>query len=140
MTRFVIVLWLAAWTAGSSKPASAAPPPPKAKLVDAENRAWAAASPVLHKYCGDCHVKGGKSATRKRLDHFNFTSYPITGHHADKIGVTVRRVLGLEGKKAIMPFGKSGTVTGDDLATIKKWADAWDAADQAGAHAAGDSH
>jgi hypothetical protein len=139
MTRFVVVLWFATWSAGISVPASAAPPPPKGK-IDTENRAWAAASPVFHKYCGDCHVKGGKSATRKRLDHFNFTAYPPSGRHADKIGFTVRNVLGLEGKKAIMPFGKSGSVTGDDLATIKAWADAWDAAEQAGLHGATDSH
>jgi hypothetical protein len=38
-------------------------------------------------------------------------------------------------KKATMPSGKAGSVTGDDLAAIKAWTDAWDAADNAGAHA-----
>src|SRR5262245_23225213 len=108
----------------------------KAKLLAAETRAWQAATPVLQKHCASCHTKDGKSAARKRLDHFNFTSYPVGGHHAAKIGFTVRSVLGLERKKASMPFGKAGTVTGDDLAAIKAWTEAWDAADKGGAHAA----
>jgi uncharacterized membrane protein len=130
----VVALSFVALTAG------AAPAPSKAKLLDAENRAWATASPVLHKHCGECHIKGARLATRKRLNHFEFTSYPVGGHHADKIGVTVRGVLGLAGKKAIMPFGKAGSVTGADLAAIKAWTEAWDAADQAGAHAAAEPH
>lgn len=108
----------------------------KAKLLAAETRAWQAATPALQKHCASCHTKDGKSASRKRLDHFNFTSYPVGGHHAAKIGVTVRRVLGLERKKATMPFGKAGTVTGDDLAAIKAWTEAWEVADKGGAHAA----
>jgi mono/diheme cytochrome c family protein len=120
-------------TAGAKTDADAAKT--KAKLLAAETHAWQAATPALQKHCATCHTKDGKSATRKRLDHFNFTSYPVGGHHAAKIGFTVRSVLGLERKKASMPFGKAGTVTGDDLAAIKAWTEAWDAADKGGAHA-----
>jgi hypothetical protein len=45
-------------------------------------------------------------------------------------------VLGLSGKKAKMPADKPGSVTGDDLALIRAWTDAWDVADKAGTHAA----
>jgi mono/diheme cytochrome c family protein len=108
--------------------------PSNAKLLAAEKTAWQAATPVLQKHCASCHTRGGKAKTKKRLDHFDFTSYPVGGHHANKIGVTVRTVLGLENKKATMPSGKPGSVTGDDLAAIKAWTEAWDAADKAGAH------
>jgi hypothetical protein len=40
-----------------------------------------------------------------------------------------------------MPFDKPGSVHGDDLAKIKAWADAWEAAEKAGAHPpAGEGH
>jgi uncharacterized membrane protein len=114
--------------------------PGSSTLVAAEKTAWQAATPALQKHCARCHVKDGKGATKKKLDHFDFTSYPVGGHHARKIGVTVRTVLGLEKKKATMPFGKAGSVTGDDLAAIKAWTEAWDAADKAGAHAPAADH
>jgi mono/diheme cytochrome c family protein len=118
--------------------AEAAPPP--VDPLAAETSAWKAALPVFQKYCSHCHTEGGKVATRKKLNHFNFTSYPITGHHAPTIGVTIRNVLGLSGKKARMPADKPGSVTGNDLALIKAWTDAWEAADKAGAHAAAAAH
>lgn len=140
----VTVLCIAALGVGGSVASSAAKTDaqdPKAKLLAAETRAWKAATPALQKHCATCHTKTGKSATRKRLVHFDFTSYPVGGHHASKIGATVRTVLGLESKKATMPFGKAGSVTGDDLAAIKAWTEAWDAANQGGAHeAAGRDH
>jgi mono/diheme cytochrome c family protein len=119
-----------------SPPAPPSPPPPpsKEKLLEAENRAWAKATPALKKNCGDCHIQGALHATPKRLHHFNFTSYPLTGHRAKTIGFTVRKVLGLEGRPAIMPYRNTGTVKPDELALIKAWTVAWDAADQAGAH------
>jgi mono/diheme cytochrome c family protein len=101
---------------------------------DAETDAWARAKPVLTKYCAACHTKDGKKATAKKLDHFNMATYPPGGHHAKKIGYTMRDVLGLSGKKPTMPSGRPGVVKGDELAAIKAWADAWITADKAGAH------
>jgi hypothetical protein len=120
-----------------ARPATPAPAPArgKAELLAAETRAWEAALPVLQKYCASCHTQGGRGATKKKLDHFDMTAYPIGGHHATKIGATTREVLGLSGKKPTMPFGKAGAVAGDELAVVKAWTVAWDAADKAGAHA-----
>jgi len=129
--------------AAPAKPATPAlrPPPPKpdpaqakADLLAAETRAWDATKPVLQTYCANCHTKGGKGATKKKLAHFDMTSYPVTGHHAATIGATMRNVLGLSGKKPTMPFGKPGAVAGDDLTAVKAWTNAWDAADKGGAH------
>ena len=60
--------------------------------------------------------------------------YPLGGHHTATIGFTIRDVLGISGKKATMPYDKPGSVQGDDLAAIKAWTDAWEAADKGGAH------
>lgn len=116
-------------------PSKAAPAKSKADLLAAENKAWDAATPVFQKYCIRCHTKGGKDATKKRLDHFNITSYPPAGHHSATIALTVRDVLGISGKTPKMPFGNVGVVQGDELAAIKAWTDAWQAADKGGAHA-----
>ena len=123
-------------------PPARRPPPPKpdparakADLLAAETRAWAAAKPVLQTYCASCHTQGGRGATKKKLDHFDMTGYPVAGHHAATIGPTMRSVLGLSGQKATMPLGKPGAVAGDELAAVKAWTTAWDAADKAGAHA-----
>jgi len=114
---------------------------PKAQLLAAETSAWEAAKPVFDRACASCHTSTGKKAARKKLDHFNLDSYPPGGHHAATIGFTIRDVLGLSGKKPTMPYDKPGSVQGDDLATIKAWTDAWQAADHGGAHpAAGDHH
>ncbi|HEU4726532.1 MAG TPA: c-type cytochrome, partial [Kofleriaceae bacterium] len=110
-------------------------------LLAAETAAWDRARPVLQKHCANCHTKGSRGATKKKLDHFDMTTYPVGGHHAAHIATTIRAVLGLSGKRATMPSGKPGSVTGDDLAAIKAWTDAWEAADKAGAHrTGGDPH
>jgi hypothetical protein len=56
------------------------------------------------------------------------------------MGPTIKQVLGLAGKKATMPFDKKGAVQGDELTTIAAWADAWEAAEKAGAHGAHAEH
>lgn len=109
-------------------------PDPKAALLAAEASAWETAKPVFTKYCATCHTREGKKASKKKLDHFDLGTYPAGGHHTATIGVTVRDVLGLGGKKATMPYGKPGSVTGKDLAAIKAWTDAWEAAEKAEAH------
>lgn len=112
----------------------------KNDLLAAERDAWNTAKPVFDRACASCHTTNGKKASKKKLDHFNFDSYPPGGHHAATIGVTIRKVLGLSGKKATMPDDKPGSVKGDDLAKIKAWTDAWQAAEKAGAHPAAAKH
>ena len=124
---------------GTSHPAPPPPPPtpppaPSGDLLADERALWERAKPVLVKYCADCHTRDGKRAAKKKLDHFSLDSYPPGGHHTKTIGPAVREVLGIGGGKATMPFDKPGSVTGDDLAAVKAWADAWEAADNAGLH------
>lgn len=102
----------------------------------AETAAYEKAKPVFDKYCSGCHTKGGKKATAKKLEHVDMTTYPFGGMHTASIGNEVRKVLGIDGGKATMPYGKPGSVTGDDLAAIKAWTEAWQAAGKAGAHPA----
>ena len=118
-------------------PAAEPAPPaadPKAEALAAETAAYEKAKPVFEKYCASCHTKAGKKSARKKLDHFDMDTYPFGGEHTAFIGNHIRDVLGLSGKKATMPDDKPGSVTGADLALIQAWADAWDAAERAGAH------
>jgi mono/diheme cytochrome c family protein len=124
-------------------PEAPAPDPEKAKadLLAAETAAYERARPVFETYCSGCHTKDGKNASKKKLDHFDMTTYPFGGHHAGKIGATIRTVLGIDGSKPTMPRGKAGVVQGDELATIAAWADAFDASHEGGAHEGhGDDH
>ncbi len=105
-------------------------------LLADERAAYDKAKPVFDKYCAKCHTQTGKNATKKKLAHFDMTSYPFGGHHAATIGTEVREALGLAGEKATMPDDKPGSVKGDDLAAIDAWAKAWLEADRAGAHGA----
>jgi len=107
---------------------------PGPDLVAMETAAWDKARPVFAKYCASCHTTAGKKKSAKKLDHFNMDTYPLGGHHAATIGFTIRDVLGISGKKATMPSDKVGAVKGDDLAVVKAWADAWEAAERAGKH------
>jgi mono/diheme cytochrome c family protein len=148
MTRsfpgLVIAAMLAAFgsTSAAEPAGSAKPEPAKAALLAAETSAWATARPTFTQYCAACHTKAGKKATNKRLDHFQFDldTYPPGGHHAATIGVTIRKVLGITGKKPTMPFGQPGVVQGDELGAIKRWTDAWEAAERAGAHPPAEAH
>ena len=117
--------------------AELAPPPKpdaKADTLAAETAAYEKAKPVFEKYCAACHTKAGKKSAKKKLDHFDMDTYPFGGEHTAFIGDHIRGVLGLSGKKATMPYDKPGSVKGDDLATVKAWTDAWEAAEKAGAH------
>ena len=110
-----------------------AAPPPRDLLAD-ERAAYDKAKPLFDQYCAKCHTQTGKNANKKKLGHFDMTSYPFGGHHAKTIGTEIREVLGLSGEKVTMPDDKPGAVKGDDLATIDAWARAWLAADAAGLH------
>lgn len=121
------------------KPEPPKPDPEKVKadLLAAENAAYDNAKPVFRKYCASCHTKGGKKATGKKLGHFDMTTYPFGGAHTKSIGNEVRVVLAIDGnKKATMPDDKPGSIKGDDLALIKAWTEAWQAAGAAGVHPA----
>ena len=118
----------------SPEPAKPDPDAVKTELMAAEMAAFEKAKPVFDKSCASCHTKTGKKASKKKLDHMDMTSYPFGGHHTGTIGITIREVLGISGQKPTMPFDKPGSVKGDDLATIKSWTDAWEAAETAGAH------
>ena len=119
-----------------TKPEPPPPPPPDPRdgLRAAETAAFEAAKPVFDQACAKCHTSAGAKASPGKLKHFNMTSYPFTGHHADKITEAIRHVLGVDGKKPSMPKDKPGSVQGDDLEKIKAWADAYDAAEAGGAH------
>ncbi|MBP8808861.1 MAG: hypothetical protein KBG48_20335 [Kofleriaceae bacterium] len=103
-------------------------------LLAAETEAYRSARPVLERHCGRCHQRGGRQATAKKLGHFDMTTYPFGGHHADELGRVIRAVLGVGGGKPTMPAGRPGVVQGDDLAAIVAWAEAWDLAQAGGAH------
>ncbi len=122
--------------AADTTPPPTAPDPAqiKADLLAAETTAFAAARPVLEKYCAGCHQQGGKKASAKKLAHFDLTAYPIRGHHAGEAGTTVREVLGVGGGKPTMPYGNAGVVKGDELALIVAWTEAFDASHAGGAH------
>jgi mono/diheme cytochrome c family protein len=120
------------------------PPPvktdPSADVLAAEQRAFVAAKPVFDKFCASCHTQAGKQAAKKKLDHFDMDTYPFGGHHTATIGFTIREVLGINGQKPTMPDDDPGAVRGDDLAKIKAWTDAWEAADKVGAHGPAEHH
>jgi cytochrome c553 len=109
----------------------------KADLLAAETAAYDKAKPVFDKACARCHTKTGKKMKAKTLEHVDMTTYPFGGMHAASIGNEIRVVLAIDGnKKASMPSDKPGSVTGEDLATIKAWTEAWQAAGAAGVHPA----
>ena len=53
-------------------------------------------------------------------------TYPFGGHHAGDMADTIRKVLGATGQRATMPADRPGVVRGAELATILKWADAFE--------------
>jgi len=120
-----------------AEPAEPPAPDPakiKADLLATENTAFEKAKPVFEKWCASCHSKDGKKTSAKKRDHFDMTTYPFGGHHAMEISGEIREVLGLTGKKPTMPADKKGAVKGEELESIKAWADAFDASHQGGAH------
>jgi mono/diheme cytochrome c family protein len=104
----------------------------RAELLAVETAAFEQAKPVFDKWCAKCHSKTGKNTSAKKRKELDTTAYPFTGEHAS--AAEVRKVLGIGGGKVTMPADKKGAVKGDELALIAAWADAWDAAEQGGAH------
>ena len=102
---------------------------PAAKPTPDEIAAFAAARPAFEHHCFRCHTSVGKKSKRKALEHISMDGYPFGGHHASEAATIVRKVLGADGKsKATMPSDDRGAVTGDDLAKVLAWADAFDRA------------
>jgi hypothetical protein len=93
-----------------------------------EQTAYANARPVFDAYCAGCHTRGGAKASPKSLAHLDMTSYPFGGHHGSMAGPAVAEVLGLDGAKPTMPLDHPGVVAGDELARVKAWVEAYDAA------------
>lgn len=110
---------------------------PKAELLATEMAAYDKAKPAFDKWCAKCHSQGNKLATKKKLEHFDMTKYPFGGHHAMEVSKEIREALGIDGSKPTMPADKKGAVKGEELAAIKAWADAFDAAHAGGAHEGG---
>ena len=101
------------------------------KPTEEEAAAFERAKPAFERHCFRCHTTDGKKAKPKTLAHLKMDAYPFEGHHADDAGGVVRKVLGGDGAKATMPSDDPGVVTGEDLARILAWADAYDAARRA---------
>ncbi len=112
----------------------------RAQLLAAETAAFDKAKPVFDKWCAKCHATGNKLATKKKLDHFDMTTYPFAGHHAMEISGSIRKSLAIGGGKPTMPFDKKGAVKGEELALITAWADAFDASHKGGAHESAPGH
>ncbi|MBP6627842.1 MAG: hypothetical protein KA297_00335 [Kofleriaceae bacterium] len=129
-----------AGVAEAPAPDAEPPPDPHVALMEAEMAAYEAAKPVFAKSCGGCHIQGGAKATAKKLKHVDMTTYPFAGHHVDTITTTIGHVLGIDGAKPTMPADKPGSVKGDDLALVEAWIEAYNAADEGGAHAEGAGH
>lgn len=123
-----------------AEPAVPDPEQAKADLLAAETAAYATARPVFEKYCASCHKQGEKNATKKKLEHFDMTTYPFGGHHAAEVSKEIREALGIVGSKPTMPKNKPGSVTSDELTLIAAWADAFDAAHPGGVHEGHDGH
>jgi mono/diheme cytochrome c family protein len=115
----------------------AAPPlDPNADLLAAEISAYETARPVFETWCVTCHqYAGGSSRTYPNaFKALGVSEYPFSGRHST--AKDIRAVLAIGGGRPSMPKNKKGAVQGQELAAIAAWADAWDRADAAGAHAA----
>lgn len=115
--------------------AEAPAPDPKEELLAAETAAYEAAKPVFEKYCASCHTASGAKKSAKKLAEFDMSGYPFSGKYAADIANTTKVVLGVGSKKkATMPQNKPGSVKGADLDLVVAWADAWQKAQDGGAH------
>ena len=103
------------------------------RLAAAEQAAFAAAKPILEEHCAHCHTGGKSKQAKKALEHFSMVQYPYGGHHADELGPTIRKVLGVDGGKPTMPEDDPGAVKGAELDAVVAWTRAYDAAHAAGA-------
>lgn len=130
---------------GMDHSGSPAPAGDKAAIAAAEQAAFEKARPVFEKHCAKCHSSAGAKATKKTLGHFTIDKYPFEGHHATEMADTIRKVLGVSGKKPTMPKDNPGAVHGEELDAVVAWTKAWEASHAAGIHkheggGANDSH
>lgn len=98
-------------------------------LLSPELAAYERARPVFQRFCGNCHINGAPMWRQSITSHFDMGHYPFTGHHSNTITITIRRVLGANGRPPTMPpRAGAGSVRGEDLQLILAWADAYDRA------------
>jgi len=104
-----------------------------ADLMRVEMAAYQRARPVFEEQCGGCHVPDPtRKKIKKAVAHFSMASYPFHGHHQGELGQAIRVVIGGAGTPATMPKDDPGSMKGDDLKVLLAWADAFDAAREAG--------
>lgn len=96
------------------------------KPTSDEIAAFERAKPAFERHCFRCHATAGSKSKPKALTHIAMDGYPFGGRHADEAGSIVRKALGARGAKATMPSDDPGAVTGEDLARILAWADAFE--------------
>ncbi len=113
------------------------PEPPTAPVVldlmAVEMAAYESAKPVFEEQCAGCHTADAKRKKQKKgVGHFSMGSYPFDGHHRTKLGQSIRVAIGATDKAATMPQDDPGSLEGADLAALVAWADAFDAAAEAG--------
>jgi hypothetical protein len=102
---------------------------PASKPTPDEIAAFEAAKPAFERHCFRCHTSAARKSKPKALEHINMGGYPFGGYHAGEAATVVRKALGADGKsEATMPSDDRGAVTGNDLAKILAWADAFDRA------------
>lgn len=112
-----------------------------AALQDHERAAYERALPAFQRHCARCHTTGGEKANKGgALKHFNMDRYPFTGHHASDIDETIRSVLGAVGERPSMPRDNPGAVSGEELALILAWADAFERARGVAGDRSGHNH
>lgn len=101
------------------------PRPTEPASKEGADATYAAARPVFERHCGKCHSRAERGGNKDALKHFDMTSYPFRGHHADAIAPSIASAMGLDGSEATMPKGKAaGSVSDQDLAAIRAWVDA----------------
>jgi len=89
-----------------------------------EVAAYIQARPAFDRHCFRCHT--GQSGSKKALGRLDMSRYPFEGKVAAVAGRAIRKVLGGPGGKATMPQDDLGAVSGDELATIQRWAEVFD--------------
>jgi uncharacterized membrane protein len=142
MTRLLLASLALAFACGGRSEAEPTPPgrvradpdDTRADLLAAETAAFERARPVFDRHCARCHARGGDNPRPEALEHCDMSSYPFRGHHAGEIAAEIRTVLAIGGGKPTMPADQPGAVTGDELALIAAWADAFEKSHAAGAH------
>ncbi|ACY14188.1 hypothetical protein [Haliangium ochraceum] len=135
----LLTVLLAAAGCGGASSNTPAPvhvtPGERTQILAEEQAAYERAKPVFETYCVDCHGADGDAEARR---HFAMDGYPFGGHHAHEIAHEIREVLGADGDEPSMPPDNPGVVSGEELAAVLAWADAFERAEPVRAAGASD--